>query len=539
MLMALVLLPAGALAQRPYSVPEPFAVKGVQLSTEKDAPKHVILLRDGRIEKVLPSDGVIPDLYRVLDGEGLICMPPFIDAYSHAGLAMPEIEATQDAPLDTREDVRIDMRMAGRKGLAPRRSAADFWSMDKKASEAHLKKGFAGVLSAPNGELLAGMSCVALMNGAPKRQAILAADVFGHGAFRASGRGYPGTLMGYHAVLRQFWMDAGWQAELQGRRDQGLAAPAWAFDRDLEAAQEYLSGKRVLVCEADRAERIERWIGLADQFSLKIAISGGKEAWRVADELARRKIPVILTLNWDEEVKDPEAKDKEPKDEDRKEAEPEAAGEEAPKDEDALEEEITETDTEEQDEDEVEPDGDQEGHDGEHEEDHDEEHEEDHDESDHGDKDKWTYQEPLALRKERRARWEQQRDNALRLQEAGVTLYFGSGSENSAKMLKRLGVLVDAGFPREELIQILSVRSADWLGVRNDLGPVAEGQPASFVLWDGDPFAKKSKVQSAFLRGHWIELDKEGPKKRSAQEEEDRRRKGGHSHDGHGYEDPK
>ena len=70
-----------------------------------------------------------------------------------------------------------------------------------------------------------------------------------------------------------------------------------------------LNGERRLVCEAQTSRAIERWIRFADEFGLTIAISGGRDAWKVADTLAERDIPVFMTLDWGDEAKDPDAKD--------------------------------------------------------------------------------------------------------------------------------------------------------------------------------------------------------------------------------------
>lgn len=60
-----------------------------------------------------------------------------------------------------------------------------------------------------------------------------------------------------------------------------------------EAFAGYLNGGRI-VFNVDRAVDIRRLIDFARRNGLKPVISGGAEAWRVADELARAKIPVLL-----------------------------------------------------------------------------------------------------------------------------------------------------------------------------------------------------------------------------------------------------
>jgi Amidohydrolase family len=60
-----------------------------------------------------------------------------------------------------------------------------------------------------------------------------------------------------------------------------------------EALAKYLSGGRVVFGVA-RAAEIRRAIAFAKRHGMKPVIAGGSEAWVVADELAREKVPVLL-----------------------------------------------------------------------------------------------------------------------------------------------------------------------------------------------------------------------------------------------------
>ena len=60
-----------------------------------------------------------------------------------------------------------------------------------------------------------------------------------------------------------------------------------------QALKPYLAGGRVVIA-VDRAVDISRAIAFARRHGMKPVIAGGTEAWRVANELAREKVPVIL-----------------------------------------------------------------------------------------------------------------------------------------------------------------------------------------------------------------------------------------------------
>jgi imidazolonepropionase-like amidohydrolase len=67
-----------------------------------------------------------------------------------------------------------------------------------------------------------------------------------------------------------------------------------ALDRQLEAMVAAVRGEMPVLVSADGAKEILGAIALADRFDLKLIVGGGRQAWRVADTLATRRIPVIL-----------------------------------------------------------------------------------------------------------------------------------------------------------------------------------------------------------------------------------------------------
>tara|TARA_R110002126_G_scaffold60156_8_gene156922 strand:- start:4420 stop:6252 length:1833 start_codon:yes stop_codon:yes gene_type:complete len=460
------LLIVGALATfvasgQAQSTPErtrPHALRGVTWVGE--STPRTILIQDGRIERIQPADQAIPESYTVLEAEGLVATASFLDAYSHSGSKTAEPVAEQDRPVDVGANVRTDMRPANRKGVQPSFQAAEASALDADASKAWSQSGFGALLSAPHGELLAGTSVLLATRDAARRDQTVRANVFHHGAFQATGPGYPSTLMAYMAQLRQFFMDAQHQAELVARWEAGRPGPRPPHDPELEAALSLMDGTTLLVCEADTARDVHRWIGLADEFGLRIAIAGGRDAWRAADLLAERKIPVVLTLDWGDEVDDPREKDEdeedETEDEEGAEAPPEEAAEEVPEADDSA---------------------------------------------------KWDYEEPFGVKLDKRLRWEERRDSARVLTEAGVDVYFGSGGDKASDLLERVRTLVEAGMPKDAALLALTSRAADWMGVPRQFGSLEPGAGAHLTLWTGDPFDEDSQVRYSITDGFVQEFD--------------------------------
>lgn len=454
------------LGQSRAPVPDPIALLHVSLATDAgEGPQKTLLLRNGRIEAVLADGGQIPAEYRQIDGTGLVAAAAFVDAYTHTGVVAPEIDADQDRPVDTGGSIRTDMRQAGRKGVRANYLVADDLALEDEAASKFRMSGFGVLLAAPHGELMAGQSALVLARNAAARDQVLRARMFQHTAFGASGSGYPSTLMGYHAALRQLFLDAARHEVLQEREAAGKSGPRAPYDRNLEQVQHILSGKQRLVCEAESDRDVRRWMRLAEEFKFSMSIAGGRDAWQAADQLAAAGVPVLLTLDWGKEAKDPAEKDKK----DKKQDKPAAAEDEA-EDDSEGEEESEDAET-------VEPAFD------------------------------FDYQEPLAVLEERRMLWEQRRDGAIVLDKAGVTLAFGSGGDASKDLLERVRSLVENGLPRSKALAALTTGGASLLGVADELGSIEAGYSATLCLWTGDPLAEKSQVRWALVDGFLYEYE--------------------------------
>jgi imidazolonepropionase-like amidohydrolase len=89
-------------------------------------------------------------------------------------------------------------------------------------------------------------------------------------------------------LLRQAFLEARTPNLVLGQ-DQRLLTPAGR-----QALLEFASGTAPLVIDVDRAADIRQVLAFAAREKLRIVISGGAEAWRVAPELAAAKVPVIL-----------------------------------------------------------------------------------------------------------------------------------------------------------------------------------------------------------------------------------------------------
>jgi imidazolonepropionase-like amidohydrolase len=131
------------------------------------------------------------------------------------------------------------------------------------------------------------------------------------GTGRGFGGGFPSSLMGVFAFLRQSLLDAqhykaAW--EHYNRNKRGMQRPE--TDKSLAALQPVISGEMPVAFAANSEREIKRAIGLGEEFKLKFMIAGGLQSYQVADLLKQKNVTVLLSLNYPQRpanLEDPES----------------------------------------------------------------------------------------------------------------------------------------------------------------------------------------------------------------------------------------
>ena len=96
------------------------------------------------------------------------------------------------------------------------------------------------------------------------------------------------------------------------------------------------------------------------------------------------------------------------------------------------------------------------------------------------------------------------------LAKQGVKFAFSSDGVNSALELKKaLKKAIDAGLPRSEAIQALTMTPATYYGVSDRLGSIDKGKIANLVVMKGDAFEDTSSVEYVFVDGIQFRPSKE------------------------------
>jgi imidazolonepropionase-like amidohydrolase len=114
------------------------------------------------------------------------------------------------------------------------------------------------------------------------------------------GRGYPNSLMGTIAFVRQSFLDAQHQRAAEERYARAKAAHMTrpSYDPTLAALQPALNGQLPVAFEANAAREILRVLDFAQEFKLNPIVTGAGEAHEVTAQLKARNARVIYNLNY-------------------------------------------------------------------------------------------------------------------------------------------------------------------------------------------------------------------------------------------------
>ena len=266
--------------------------------------RGTIVIRNGLIEAV-GVNVTIPPEATVIDGNGLTVYPGLIDSFSDTGLppAPPEAPAPagqrgaapqqpqQPAPQNTHEAL-----FQTPLGLTPQRVLADQVKPDGKNMEADRNLGITSALTVSRDGLLTGQS-VLIDTGSDN--IVVKSPIALHINPAAVRGGYPSTLMGAFAVLRQAFSDADWYRTTWERfntNPRGIERPK--YDPTLEAMIPIVQGKLPSVIHATWLPEIKRAISLADELKVKPILAGGMEAGKAASLLKSKDIAVLASINY-------------------------------------------------------------------------------------------------------------------------------------------------------------------------------------------------------------------------------------------------
>jgi imidazolonepropionase-like amidohydrolase len=307
---ALALLSFPAIAK----TPRVHAIVGARIVA---APGQVIergtiVMRDGVITSV--GAGVpVPADARVWEGDSLTIYPGLIDAF-----VMPAEAPGQGAPPGPPFGrPRTPATPAPSRGAAHALSVvraemhiSETQPLAKDQAEGLRAAGFAAAQVAPRIGIVRGQSAVVGLAEGDPNDVIVKADAAQVVALEASREGYPGSLMGAIAVIRQVFMDARWYRDALAtylRAPAGKERPE--TNLSWEALQAVIAGRQPALFVADEMLEVLRSTAIAREAGVTAQVVGAGDEYKRVKEIAAAGVPLIVPVNFPEapELADPDA----------------------------------------------------------------------------------------------------------------------------------------------------------------------------------------------------------------------------------------
>jgi imidazolonepropionase-like amidohydrolase len=247
--------------------------------------RGTVLIQDGKVAAV-GADVAVPAGATVIDGAGKVVTPGFIESNTNLGIVEISLSAEGTADQNTTDP-----------GIGAAFTVVDAWNPYSTAIPVTRVEGITRAVVAPGGttHLLQGQAAVFDLAGEHVPASVSKAPVAMMAALGEAGAGLAGGSRATAMLrLREVLQDAADFARYRTAWNAGQRRDYVRGRLDLEALQAVLKGEVPLAVQANRASDLLAAMRLAEEFKLKLILVGGAEAWMVADEIARREVPVVL-----------------------------------------------------------------------------------------------------------------------------------------------------------------------------------------------------------------------------------------------------
>lgn len=263
-----------------------------------------MVIKDGIITAV-GSSAVIPKEAVVINCAGKWIYPSFIDIYSDYGMPTPQRPQTPQGFFGA---AQLNSNVKGAYGwnqaLKPEVDAYKIFTADEAKAKAMREAGFGTVLTHVKDGIARGSGTMVTLSNSKENFSIIKERASSHLSFNSgtSTQSYPSSLMGSIALLRQTYLDALWYKNNPSAEGVNITLKNWTENLSLpqvfDVQARFGAGDFWSILRADRVGK---------EFNHNYIIKGtGKEYQRV-NELAKAKIPIIVSLNFPaaQDIEDP------------------------------------------------------------------------------------------------------------------------------------------------------------------------------------------------------------------------------------------
>ena len=288
--LALAIAPAPLAAQAQPGQEGVFVIRGatVWTGTGQTLTNANVVIRNGLVEAV--GANATAQGATEIDGRGKFVYPGMIDAYTPLGLA----EIGGIPTMNLRSELGE---------YNPHMRAVVAINVESDMMAITRANGVTTAITAPSGGVISGQAALLNMAGwtwedmAVQPTAAYVVNLprqpgfgFGGGGGGGGGQAQANARERVEEQMRELRRVLTTAKAYDEQRAAGAGQPDLMYD----AMRPLVRGDVPALVSADTEEQIRQAIMLADSFGLKVIINGGRDAWKVRGELARRNIPVVL-----------------------------------------------------------------------------------------------------------------------------------------------------------------------------------------------------------------------------------------------------
>lgn len=248
----------------------------------------ILLVQNGRITAVGDARSVrLPSNVATIDAGGKTIMPGLVDSHSHIGDG-----AGADGSAPIQPEVRLLDSLNARASSIQRAQSGGITTVNVMPGSGHLNSGQTIYLKLRDDANTIDDLLIFDKNG------VYAGGIkFANGTnpLRTGSSNFPGTRSKSAALVREQFLKAQDYREKIRRagNDKSKLPPR---DLAMEALVEALEGKRVIHFHTHRHDDIMTVLRLQKEFGFKVVLQHVSEAWKVAEEIAKAKVPASIIL---------------------------------------------------------------------------------------------------------------------------------------------------------------------------------------------------------------------------------------------------
>jgi len=297
-----VLLAAASTGAAAQDAPATFAIVNARVETVSGQPleKATVVVTGGRIAAV-GADVSVPEGAATIDATGQTLYPGLIDGLTVLGLT--EIGSVPGS-VDVSEQGDVNPHAKAWVALQPH---SDLIPVARA-------NGVTLALAAPSGGLVSGQSALIRLAGSTPAELVVKAPAAMHVEYPSGRPAFEFAQLFQEPELKTFeerQQEKTKNQEKALRRLGGLLdeARAWAAGREaapgapsrpdlpLESLAPAARGELPVIIRADTEADIRGAVAFAAQRGLKAIIAGGADAWRCADLLKKKDVPVLINVD--------------------------------------------------------------------------------------------------------------------------------------------------------------------------------------------------------------------------------------------------